>query len=160
MLRLEDFRLAIRRLRKDAGTTIASVAALACAIGAAVATWSLLSAVLVKPIPVVEPERLFQVETPPPPNFVGAALGFSYPEFESIRDSSAFEGVAAGGTSFKVARSTSLHTISSQRSASAPRWAERSLRPRTGAEHPRWRYCRITTGDACSMQTRMCWVAR
>jgi predicted permease len=100
MLRLEDFRLAIRRLRKDAGTTIASVAALACAIGAAVATWSLLSAVLLKPISVAEPERLFQVETQPPPNFVGAALGFSYPEFESIRDSGAFEGVAAGGTSF------------------------------------------------------------
>jgi hypothetical protein len=42
-LTLQEIRLALRRLRKDAGTTIASVAALAFAIGAAVATWSLLS---------------------------------------------------------------------------------------------------------------------
>src|SRR5689334_8662677 len=100
VLRLEDFRLAIRRLRKDAGSTIASVAALACAIGAAVATWSLLSAVLLNPLPVAEPEQLFQVEMPLPPNFVGAAIGHSYPNFESIRDSGAFEGIAAGGTSY------------------------------------------------------------
>ena len=100
VLRLEDFRLAIRRLRKDAGSTIASVSALACAIGAAVATWSLLSAVLLNPLPVAEPEQLFQVEMPLPSNFRGAATGHSYPNFESIRDSGAFEGIAAGGTSF------------------------------------------------------------
>jgi hypothetical protein len=57
-LSLQDIRLALRRLRKDAGTTIASVAALGFAIGAAVATWSLISAVLLKPLPVAEPERL------------------------------------------------------------------------------------------------------
>jgi hypothetical protein len=57
-LPFQDTRLAIRRLRKDAGTTIASVAALGFAIGAAVATWSLISAVLLKPLPVAEPERL------------------------------------------------------------------------------------------------------
>jgi hypothetical protein len=45
---LGEIRFAIRRLRRDAGSTIAAVAALACAIGAAVATWSLLSAVLLK----------------------------------------------------------------------------------------------------------------
>ena len=50
-LLLDDFRQAVRRLRKDAGTTIASVAALACGIGAAVATWSLVSAVLLNPLP-------------------------------------------------------------------------------------------------------------
>jgi len=66
-LPLEEFRHAIRRLRKEAGSTIAAVAELACAIGAAVATWSLLSAVLLKPLPVAEPERLFQVEMPLPP---------------------------------------------------------------------------------------------
>jgi putative ABC transport system permease protein len=54
---LDDIRLSIRRLRKDAGSTIASLAALACASGAAVATWSLLSAVLLKPLPVEAPER-------------------------------------------------------------------------------------------------------
>ena len=65
-LRLDELRFAVRRLRKDLGSTIASVAALACGIGAAVATWSLLSAVLLNPLPVVEPERLFEVSGPRP----------------------------------------------------------------------------------------------
>ena len=42
---LAELRFALRRLRKDFGSTIACVAALACAIGAAVATWSLVSVV-------------------------------------------------------------------------------------------------------------------
>jgi hypothetical protein len=36
---VDDIRFAIRRLRKGAGTTLAAVAALAFAIGAAIATW-------------------------------------------------------------------------------------------------------------------------
>jgi predicted permease len=97
-----EVRLAIRRLRKDAGSTIASVAALACAIGATVTTWSLLSAALLKPLAAAEPEELFQVEVPLPQSAVPlpAATSHSYPVFESIRDSGAFEGIAAGGTAF------------------------------------------------------------
>jgi putative ABC transport system permease protein len=94
-----DIRFAIRRLRKDAGTTIAAVAALAFAIGAAAATWSLLSAVLLKPLPVAAPERLFQVDWPVPAFDRGTAPSHSYPIFESIRDSGAFDGIAAGGPS-------------------------------------------------------------
>ena len=69
-LPLTELRLAIRGLRKDAGATIAAVAALACAIGAAVSTWSLLSAVLLNPLPVAESERLFLVDDVPPPSVV------------------------------------------------------------------------------------------
>jgi putative ABC transport system permease protein len=97
---LDEIRFAVRRLRKDAGTTIAAVVALGCAIGAGVATWSLLSAVLLQPLPVADPDRLFQVEMPLPANFVGAATGHSYPGFASIRDSGTFDGIAAGGTNF------------------------------------------------------------
>ncbi len=96
---VKDIRFALRRLRKDAGTTAAAVAALAFAIGAAMATWSLLSAVLLKPLPVAAPERLFQVDWPVPSFDRGAAPSHPYPVFESIRDSGAFEGVAAGGVS-------------------------------------------------------------
>jgi putative ABC transport system permease protein len=95
---LLDFRFAIRRLRKDAGTTIAAVAALAFAIGAAVATWSLLSAVLLKPLPVLDSERLFQVGVSPPPNVATQWVPTKgYPTFESVRDSGAFDNVAGGG---------------------------------------------------------------
>jgi putative ABC transport system permease protein len=97
-LTLQDVRLALRRLRKDAGTTIASVAALAFAIGVAVATWSLLSAVLLKPLPVAEPERLFQIGSSPPPNVMLQWVpGETYPIFESVRGSGAFDAVVAGG---------------------------------------------------------------
>jgi putative ABC transport system permease protein len=96
---VDDIRFAIRRLRKDAGTTIAAVAALAFAIGAVVATWSLLSAVLLKPLPVAAPERLFQIDWPVPAFDRGAAPSHPYPVFESIRDSGVFDGIAAGGPS-------------------------------------------------------------
>ena len=96
---VDDIRFAIRRLRKDAGTTIAAIAALAFAIGAAVATWSLLSAVLLQPLAVAAPERLFQVDWPVPAFDRGAAPTHPYPVFESIRDSGAFDRIAAGGPS-------------------------------------------------------------
>jgi putative ABC transport system permease protein len=98
-LRFDDVRLAIRRLRKNAGSTIASVAALACGIGAAVATWSLVSAVLLKPVPIDGADRLFQVDEPPPPNVVQIWVPvYPYRVFESIRDSGAFEAIAASGS--------------------------------------------------------------
>jgi predicted permease len=95
---LDDFRLAIRRLRKDAGPTIAAIAALSCAIGAAAATWSLISAVLLKPLPVEAPERLYEVDTPRPPGAPARFVpGHSYPVLESFRASGVFEDIAAGG---------------------------------------------------------------
>ena len=97
-LPLGEFRHALRRLRKDAGATIAAVAALACAIGAAVATWSLLSAVLLRPLPVAESERLFLVDDVPPPSVAPVwVAAHSYPFLEAIRDSGTFDAVAAGG---------------------------------------------------------------
>jgi putative ABC transport system permease protein len=100
--RFDEIRFAIRRLRKDLGTTIAAVAALAFAIAAAVATWSLLSAVLLNPLPVAEPERLFQVGEPPERDIVSWWVpGHTYAVYESIRDSGAFEAIAAVGTTFR-----------------------------------------------------------
>jgi len=99
-LPLGELRHAIRRLRKDAGSTIAAVAALACAIGAAVATWSLLSAVLLKPLPVAESERLYLVDDVPPPNVAPSwVAGHTYPVLQAIRESGAFDAIAAGGPS-------------------------------------------------------------
>ncbi len=103
-LRLDELRFALRRLRKDLGSTIASVVALACGIGAAVATWSLISAVLLKPLPVAEPERLFEVSGPrPSSSSVSATIaeqwtpGHWYADLEAFRASGAFAGIAAVG---------------------------------------------------------------
>jgi putative ABC transport system permease protein len=101
-LPLGEFRFAIRRLRRVLGSTIAAVVALACAIGAAVATWSLLSAVLLKPLPVAESERLFLVDDVPPPGVVPYWVAVhSYPMLQAIRNSGAFEAIAAGGPTFR-----------------------------------------------------------
>lgn len=93
-----DIRFALRRLRKDLGSTIASVIALACGIGAAVATWSLISAVLLKPLPVAEPERLFEIgESVPSGVAEGWTPGHWYEDLEAFRASGAFAGIAAAG---------------------------------------------------------------
>lgn len=94
---LLGFRFAMRRLRKDAGSTIASIVALACSIGVAVATWSLLSAVLLKPLSI-ETARLFLVDQPPPP--AASPLWVpteSYPVFQAFRESGVFEAIAGAG---------------------------------------------------------------
>lgn len=98
LLRCDDTRHAFRRLRRHIGAAAASVAALACAIGAAVATWSLLSSVLLRPLPVEAPEQLFQVDEPRPSMVTDRWVSsFSYPVLEAFRDSGTFAGVAAGG---------------------------------------------------------------
>lgn len=92
--------MAIRRLRKNPGATFAAVSALACGIGAAVATWSLFSAVFLKPLPVQEPGDLFQVDPPIPEGVAfapGVVLGHSYPEVDAIRAIGVFDSIAIGG---------------------------------------------------------------
>jgi putative ABC transport system permease protein len=94
---MDELRLALRRLTKRPAATLVSVATLAVAIGAAAATWSLLSAVLLHPLPVRQPDRVFvagQMTT------MGSRAGlvydgFVYPYLPALRASAAFERVAA-----------------------------------------------------------------
>jgi hypothetical protein len=51
-------RYAIRRLWKAPGYTLAATTTLALAIGASTAMFSAVSAVLLKPMPIREPDRL------------------------------------------------------------------------------------------------------
>src|SRR5438045_1222042 len=55
---LRDFRLAARALIRKPGLTIAAVVTLAVGIGANTAVFSVLSALLLKPLPYAHPERL------------------------------------------------------------------------------------------------------
>jgi len=95
---VDEVRLAFRRLRKHPSASIASAVTLACGIGAAAATSTLVSAVLLHPLPVASADRLVEVDA----LYVvrGAtrvATGHVYPVFVALRDSGAFEKVAAGG---------------------------------------------------------------
>src|SRR5262245_24985815 len=91
---MDELRLAVRRLVKRPAATVASVVTLACAIGAAAATWSLLSAVLLHPLPVSDPDRLLVLG-----ERTGREgrlyYGFVYPFYPTVRESDIFQEVVA-----------------------------------------------------------------
>jgi hypothetical protein len=85
---VNDLRYGLRMLLKDPGFSAVAVLSLSLGIGANTAIFSLIDAVLLKMLPVRNPEQLFQVTLTP-----GA---FSYPAFVQFRDGSqAFSGMFA-----------------------------------------------------------------
>jgi predicted permease len=98
---LRDLRFGIRMLLKSKGFTLVTVLSLALGIGANTALFSVVDAVLLKTLPVTEPERLVVFEwqagrpfrtngmsgtsnVPGPPNIRGLSL-FRYEVFEKMR---------------------------------------------------------------------------
>jgi hypothetical protein len=92
---MSELRHAVRALRSNLAFTAAALAVLAVGIGANSAMFAFTDAVLLKPLPVLDPARLVvlgSVERDSP----GADCGFSYPGYTDLRDGvSAFSGVSA-----------------------------------------------------------------
>ncbi|HEY7187300.1 MAG TPA: ABC transporter permease, partial [Vicinamibacterales bacterium] len=91
-----DVRYALRGLRRSPGFALVAVTTLALGIGANTAIVSLLDSVLVRTLPVDQPQQLVFVRTA---GVDGVSNAPSYPAFERLRDqASSFVGVAAFAT--------------------------------------------------------------
>lgn len=91
---MHDIRYALRTLAKNRGFTLTAGLTLAIGIGGAVATFSIVNAVLLRPLPIAQPDRLALIEAQ------GATdhntVGASWTKFQTLRDvTHAFGGVSA-----------------------------------------------------------------
>ena len=80
---VKDGSYALRTLRRNPAFATVAVLSVALAIGANTAIFSLVNAVLLRPLPVHEPERLVQITRLTPE---GRPANVSYPLFEHLRD--------------------------------------------------------------------------
>lgn len=97
---LPELRLAVRRLRRQPGATVASIVTLATASAAALATWVLIDAVLLTPVQAINPDSLLVVRERSvmrdgTPGELSSQMVFS--QLAPIRASNAFDAVAAIG---------------------------------------------------------------
>ncbi|MDQ3173458.1 MAG: ABC transporter permease, partial [Acidobacteriota bacterium] len=81
---LRDLRYGIRMLAKTPGFTLVAVLSLALGIGANTAVFSLLDAVMLRSLPIENPERMLDIAT----QVAGDEphLDFSYPLYTGLRD--------------------------------------------------------------------------
>jgi predicted permease len=96
----QDVRYGLRGLRRAPAFTAAVVVTLALGIGANTATFSVIDALLLRPLPVSEPDRLVAIYRGPS----GTVGAFSYPDLVDVAQQHVLAGVSAWGTHSAWAR--------------------------------------------------------
>src|SRR5437870_1250239 len=92
---LRDFRFGIRMIVKYRTASLAAIASLALAIGACTAAFTLVDALIFRPLPVFAPSQLIDiVRVMPaflsPGNQPRESGSFSYPQYELLRDTARY----------------------------------------------------------------------
>jgi predicted permease len=85
---VRDLRFALRSLRHSPVFAVASILTLALGMGANTAVFSVMNAVLLRSLPVADPQRLVYLRTSSPPQRTGTIdsnATFSYPVYDALR---------------------------------------------------------------------------
>src|SRR5579864_2295011 len=100
---IQDIRYGLRMLAKSPGFTAVAVPTLALGIGANTAIFTLIDALLLKRLPVREPDRLVALSDPYSRDGDWRSFMYSYPEYLELRDrNSVLTGLAATGRGWAV----------------------------------------------------------
>ncbi len=94
-----DLRFGLRSLLKSPGFALTAILTVALGVGANTAVFSVMNAVLLRSLPVADPQRLVYIRTSNPPRGTGTIDStdtFSYPVYDALRkQTSAFSSLIA-----------------------------------------------------------------